>query len=234
MALRNPRLIRAASRLGGVVLRGWMATLRVRYVPLGPDFDPRRPGSRGPYVYAFWHESILLPAYLYGRPDIAILSSHHADGQLMAGIAGRLGFTVVRGSTTRGGVEAVRGLLRADCHLALTPDGPRGPRRRVKPGVVYLASRLGRPVVPFGVGFDRPWRARSWDRLALPRPGGRAVVVTADPIAVPAGADREALDHYRRRVEDELLRVSALAEGWAERGVPADVTAAPARLRRSA
>jgi lysophospholipid acyltransferase (LPLAT)-like uncharacterized protein len=152
----------------------------------------------------------------------------------MAGIAGRLGFTVVRGSTTRGGVEAVRGLLRADCNLAQTPDGPRGPRRRVKPGVVYLASRLGLPVVPFGVGFDRPWRARSWDRLALPRPGRRAVIVTADPSAVPAGGGRGALDRYRLRVEGELRRVSALAEGWAERGVPADAAPVPAPLRRTA
>jgi lysophospholipid acyltransferase (LPLAT)-like uncharacterized protein len=231
MKLRNPRLIRAAARLGTVALLGWMRTLPFRYVRLGPDFDPRRPGFRGRYVYAFWHEYILLPAALYGRADIAILSSRHADGQLMAGIAGRLGFSVVHGSTTRGGVEAVRGLLRADCNLALTPDGPRGPRRRVKPGVVYLASRLGLAVVPFGVGFDRPWRARSWDRFALPRPGGRAVIVTADPIDVPAAADRATLEGCRLRVERELQRVSELAEGWAERGAPAAGPAPPIRRR---
>jgi lysophospholipid acyltransferase (LPLAT)-like uncharacterized protein len=89
-------------------------------------------------------------------------------------------------------------------------------------------------VVPFGVGFDRPWRARSWDRQALPRPGRRAVIVTADPIAVPAGGGRGALDDYRLRVEDELLRVSALAEGWAEHGVPADAAPVRGPLRRSA
>ena len=217
MRLRNKWLIRAAARLGAWAVRGWMGTLRFEYRPLGPDLDPRRPGFAGRYVYAFWHEHILLPAYLYGRPNIHVLISQHADGQLIAGITERLGFGSVRGSTTRGGVEAVRRLLHSgrDGHVAVTPDGPRGPRQRIQPGTIYLASRLGLPVVPFGVGFDRPWRMKSWDCFAVPRPFSRAVLVTAEPIRVPEDADRDTLEHYRRRAEDSLNYLTELAERWA-------------------
>ncbi len=232
MKLRNPRLIRAAAWSGSWAIRGLMGTLRFQYRPLGPDFDPRRPGFDGCYVYAFWHEHILLPAYLYGRPDIHVLISQHADGQLIAGIAERLGFSTVRGSTRRGGVEAVRRMLRSARagHLAVTPDGPRGPRRQVQLGAVYLASKVGLPIVPFGVGYDRPWRMRSWDRFAVPRPFSRAVLVTAEPIRVPGTADRTALEHYRRRLENALNDVSDRAERWAA----GDPVAPVDRARRSA
>src|SRR5262245_36675985 len=150
MKLRHPALIRAASLAGAWALRGLLGTVRFHYEPLADNFDPRRPGLKGRYIYAFWHEGILLPAYQYARRDIRVLISQHADGQLIAEICHRLGFRTVRGSSTRGGAEAVREMLRAGggCHLALTPDGPRGPRREVQPGVAYLAARTGMPVVP--------------------------------------------------------------------------------------
>jgi lysophospholipid acyltransferase (LPLAT)-like uncharacterized protein len=176
----------------------------------------------------------LLPAFLYGRPDIAVLVSQHADGQLIAGVAEQLGFATVRGSTTRGASEAGRRLLRRDGHLAITPDGPRGPRRQVQTGVVYLAAKLGLPIVPFGVGYDQPWRAKSWDRFAIPRPGSRAVLVTDQAMFVPADADRTMLEEHRRRVEAALLRLTSLAESWAEQGIPSVAPGPSVPLRRSA
>jgi hypothetical protein len=90
----------------------------------------------------------------------------------------------------------------------------------VQPGVTYLASRLGLPVVATGFGFDRPWRCGSWDRFVIPRPFTRACCVMAAPIAVPAYADRRYLEAHRARVEVALHHVSALAERWAEDGTP--------------
>jgi lysophospholipid acyltransferase (LPLAT)-like uncharacterized protein len=161
---------------------------------------------------------MLLLAYQYGRRDIWVLISRHADGQLIAEVCGHLGFQAVRGSTTRGGVEAVRESLRlaGRGHLAITPDGPQGPRRQVQAGVVYLAARTGLPIVPIGIGLDRPWRLRSWDRFALPRPWSRAVCVTAAPITVPEGADRQQLEHYRRQVEESLHWATETAETLAQ------------------
>jgi lysophospholipid acyltransferase (LPLAT)-like uncharacterized protein len=222
MKLRNPKLIRAAAWAGAWVIRLWMGTLRYRYHPIGPNVDPRRLEIAGRYLYAFWHENMLYPAYNYGRPDIYILISQHADGELIAEVSQHLGFKVVRGSTTRGGAEAVRQMVRfgRDAHLAITPDGPRGPRRQVQAGLAYLAARTGLPVVPTGIGYRRAWRARSWDRFAIPRPCTLGTCVTAPPISIPANADRDTLEHYRLEVERTINHVSDLAEQWARTGIP--------------
>jgi hypothetical protein len=215
MKLRHPLVISLAARLIARFVRVWIGSLRYTYRPLGPALDPRAPDFRGRYLYAFWHENILLPAYLFGPArNIHVLISRHADGQLIAEVAERLGFRAIRGSSTRGGAEAVLEMLKArDAgHLAVTPDGPRGPRREVQPGVAYLASRTGLPVVPFGVAFDRPRRARSWDRFAVPRPFRRAVIVTGEPLVIPPGVAKDGLEPHRRRIQDELDRLTALAE----------------------
>jgi lysophospholipid acyltransferase (LPLAT)-like uncharacterized protein len=220
MKIRHPSLIRAAALAGAWALRTWVGTLRYRYWPLGPNLDPRH--VRGRYIYAFWHEFMLLPASKYSRPNAYVLISEHADGELIADLIRHLGFRAVRGSTTRGGVKAVRELLglEGDFHLAVTPDGPRGPRRRVQPGLIYLSSRLGLPIVLAGFGFERPWRMRSWDRFALPRPFTRARCVTCDPVLVPPRAERDLLEDYRVYVEERLQDLTEQAERWAQEGTP--------------
>jgi lysophospholipid acyltransferase (LPLAT)-like uncharacterized protein len=217
---RHPWVIRTLAFFGALAVRCWIGTLRYQYRPLGPNVDPHRAELKQRVIYAFWHENLLLLAYQYGRPDIHVLISEHADGQLITEIAERLGFRSVRGSRTRGGRKAMLEMIRiaAEAHIAITPDGPKGPRRQVQPGLVYLAAKTGLPIVPIGIGFDRPWRARSWDCFALPRPFRRARTVTGELIHVPADADKEALEAYRQRVEQSMLEVGAIAEHWAESG----------------
>jgi lysophospholipid acyltransferase (LPLAT)-like uncharacterized protein len=195
---------------------------------------PNRPGFSGRYIYAFWHENILMPAYHYGRRDIHVLISKHADGQLIAEVVRHLRFRVVAGSTTRGGIEAVRQMVRLSrtAHLAITPDGPRGPRRRVQAGVIYLAARTGLPIVPFGIAFASAWRMQSWDRFALPRPWSDAACVTGQPILVPENIRKEELETYRLRVEEQLNFVTEMAEHLVAGRRPGDTerTGEPARL----
>jgi lysophospholipid acyltransferase (LPLAT)-like uncharacterized protein len=214
MKIRHPVLIKACGFAVAWLVRLWIGTLRYRYRPLGANVDPNRPGFEGRYLYAFWHENILVPAYHYGRRDIHVLISQHADGRLIAEACRHLGFRVVHGSTTRGGAEAIRQMLRLSrsAHLAITPDGPRGPRQRVQPGVVYLAARTGLPIVPFGIAFERAWRMHSWDRFALPCPWSAAVCVTAEPILVPEDLDKDQLEHYRLQVENAMYRATEAAE----------------------
>lgn len=220
MKIRHPLAIKVLTRVGAWVVRMWMRTLRYRYQPLGPNVDPHIRGREQKYIYAFWHENLLLPAYQYGGLDNRVLISQHADGQIIAGICERLGFQPIRGSTTRGGLEAVRRIVRdgQGGHLGITPDGPRGPRRVVQPGLVYLAARTGLPIVLVGFAYCRPWRMQSWDRFAVPRPFSRARCLTAEPIVVPPEADKEQLEAYRQQVEQELTRLSETAERWAESG----------------
>jgi lysophospholipid acyltransferase (LPLAT)-like uncharacterized protein len=229
MKLRHPLLISALAFAFSWLVRLWISTLRYRYRPLGSNVDPHQRGMRERYIYAFWHECMLLPAYYYARPDVRVLISQHADGQLIAEICRHLGYRTVRGSTTRGGAEAVRQMLRLarKAHLAITPDGPRGPRRRVQQGLVYLAARTGLPIIPVGIGFRRPWRLRSWDRFALPRPWSAATCLTDELIHVPPDVDREGIMEYAQRVEQAMNRLTELAERWAETGVLETERAAP-------
>jgi lysophospholipid acyltransferase (LPLAT)-like uncharacterized protein len=207
------------ARTGAVVLRSWMRTLRYEYLPQGRNLEPRAMGSER-CIYAMWHEYLLLPILQYACPDVHVLISRSADGHLLSELCRRLSIPVIRGSSSRGGAEAVRQLLRAglNTHLALTPDGPRGPRRRVQSGLVYLASRSGLPVVPVGFGLDRPRRLGSWDQFAIPRLASRAVCVTSEPIPIPEDASPEDLESYRRKVEDAMHTMTAAAESLAACG----------------
>ena len=114
-------------------------------------------------------------------------------------------------------------------HLAVTPDGPRGPRRQVQPGVVYLAARTGLPIVPMGFAYRRAWRLPSWDRFVLPCPGSDVVLVTTEPIHVPPDVRKEQLEVYRRRVEDALRRADEAAEKMVGNAHPANENAAARR-----
>jgi lysophospholipid acyltransferase (LPLAT)-like uncharacterized protein len=105
-----------------------------------------------------------------------------------------------------------------NCHIAVVPDGPRGPRRHVELGLVYLAARTGLPLVLMGIGYDRPWRLKTWDRFAVPRPWSRAVLVTLPPVQIPADSGKEQLEAYRQQVEQSLNDVNDYAERLAVRG----------------
>ena len=241
MKIRNRHLVRLAGGAGSLLVRGLVRTLRVETHALGdvtPPADTVPAGRR--LAIALWHEHLILPAVGMGHPEVAVLISKHADGQILASLIRSLGMGLVLGSTSRGGVEAVRQILdrNAGCrHLAVTVDGPRGPRRVVQPGVVYAASRCGMELYPVGVGYQRVWRARSWDRFAVPKPGCRAKLLLGAPLAVPAGLGTAGLDQYRRWLQAELDRLTAAAQTWAETGrleVPSATQAPAGVLRRRA
>jgi lysophospholipid acyltransferase (LPLAT)-like uncharacterized protein len=131
-----------------------------------------------------------------------------------------MGFECVRGSTYRGGAKAIWELWDRSRrqHLTITPDGPRGPRRQMALGPVFLASRLGLPLVAMGFGYDRPWRMNSWDRFAVPRPFSRARAIIGPPMILPPSLDRDGLEHSRTRAEQLLNDLTCEAEAWAEAG----------------
>jgi lysophospholipid acyltransferase (LPLAT)-like uncharacterized protein len=209
-------LIRCLAFLGSILIRWWMGTIRYRLAYADDKVHPTDP-RRERYLYAFWHESILFSARF--RTRIHILVSQHGDGELIARTCLHLGKGTVRGSTTRGGGQALLDMAERSrrTHLAVTPDGPRGPRRRVQMGLILLASRTGLPIVAFGVGWSRAWRAGSWDRFAVPLPYSTAYAVAAPTIRVPPGLNRAGLEHYRRVVEERMLWATDAAERWAAR-----------------
>jgi lysophospholipid acyltransferase (LPLAT)-like uncharacterized protein len=203
-------------------IRAWMRTLDYRVVYYDPSVDPTRPEYFGPKIYVFWHENVLFPLYLRGHNNFAMLLSRHSDADVLSEVARRMGFDFVRGSTFRGGSEAIRELIARsrDTNLTITPDGPRGPRRVMAQGPIYLSSKLERPLVLMGFGYDEPWRTPTWDRFAVPKPFSRARAVISPPIQIPANLTREGLEKYRVQMEQLLNRLTSEAEAWAESGVP--------------
>jgi lysophospholipid acyltransferase (LPLAT)-like uncharacterized protein len=210
-------------KLGGLLaakgILSYMHTLDARAVFYDRSVDPVL-GSGGPRIYVFWHEYILLPLSLRGHCHLAMLLSQHPDADILADVAHHVGFDCVRGSTRRGGAKAIWELEARSRrqHLTITPDGPRGPRRQLAPGPVYLASRLGLPLVAMGFGYDRPWRTPTWDRFAVPRPFSRARAVIGPPMTLPPDLDRTGLETCRQRVERLLNCLTAEAEAWAAAG----------------
>jgi lysophospholipid acyltransferase (LPLAT)-like uncharacterized protein len=134
---------------------------------------------------------VLLPLLWRHRgQSIAIVVSEARDGQYLADLAAALGYRAVRGSSTRGAARALLGAvreLRAGHAVAFTPDGPRGPRRVLKAGVVAAAQRGGGVIVPLHAEADRAWRLDSWDRFMIPKPGARVRIVYGRPFEVAAG-----------------------------------------------
>lgn len=196
---------------GLILLRLLMASWRVDY---------RRPpggragGVRGrPVLYCLWHSRQLPLMLSHRREGVTILISIHRDGDYVSKVAGLLGFSVVRGSSTRGGAEALKSMasiLRAGTDCAVTPDGPRGPAFRAKPGLV-LMSRLGRrPTVPIGSSGGPALVFGSWDSFRLPLPFARMTIVEGRP--VPLAPSRMTQEQAVLHVEREMARVTGMAD----------------------
>ncbi|CAN5523073.1 hypothetical protein BH11PLA2_BH11PLA2_21900 [soil metagenome] len=242
MKIRNRHLIRFAGQSGGLFAQGLVRTLRYEDYFSSINIDPRclPDACSDRLIYLFWHENILLPIVKFGHPSVSVLISKHADGQLLGRLIESVGMGMVTGSTNRGGVEAVRKLIdpkSSNRHLSITPDGPRGPRRIVQPGVVYIASRTGMKIACVGIGYHNPWRARSWDRFAIPKPCSRVKLVASEPIAIASGLKSHELEQQRLRIQNEMDRVNKVAENWAETNklmAGREVLAAPLRYPAAA
>src|ERR687893_275850 len=135
--------------------------------------------ARRPHIFLLWHEVLLPLLWQHRHQGVAIVVSEARDGQYLSDLALALGYRAVRGSSTRGGARALLGAVRqlqAGRSVAFTPDGPRGPRRELKPGVVAAAQRGGGVIGPINAKANRAWRLHSWDRFMIPKPFARVQI----------------------------------------------------------
>ena len=193
--------------IGAAVISTFSATWRITV--RGQEYleDARRSNTR--VIFAFWHGRMLplLHVHRGDRARIRVLASDHHDGQLLARTIGWLGVESVSGSSTRGGTKAILALadsVRAGYDVAVTVDGPRGPRFQVKPGVVEVAKITGAAIVPLTTASRSHRTFRSWDAFELPRPFTRVLAAYGPPVRVAADADREAQEAARIQLETVL------------------------------
>ena len=198
--------------------------LRALYLTLRPVHVQRhfahRAWSHGtPVLLAFWHGRMLYFLHLYHRQRFTVLVSRSSDGEFVSRVLQCFGVHVTRGSSSRGGAQALLDLarqIRSGYHAALTPDGPRGPRYAVQPGIVALAQRTGAVIVP--VTYSARWKKvlRSWDSFLVPLPFSRIVVVYGEPICVPASASPAVCQTKRQEVETSLRCITEMADHYFE------------------
>ena len=186
-------------------------TTRVRVVRGGVPQRLRAENRR--FIYAFWHQRQVFFTYTHRNVGAAVLVSRSKDGEVIAETMRLSRIGAVRGSSTRGGSAAVRQLmdvLESGLDIGITPDGPKGPAREVKEGVVFLAQKLGAPILPIANALSRKLEfPKAWDRFQVPLPFGRAAVVYGEPIEILAGDD---LADKSAEVKAALDRITAEAD----------------------
>ena len=179
--------------------------------------DPARPEYNEHVIFAFWHENIGLILPRWGHVPLTVLVSQHRDGEWVNQTASALGMHIVRGSSTRGGSQAIRQLKKngSFSSITFTPDGPKGPRREMALGPVYLASVLQMPIVPVGAGFENPWRLNTWDQFAIPRPFTRARMIFGPKIRLPRKMSRDKLEDSRLKIQNLITALTVQSANWA-------------------
>jgi lysophospholipid acyltransferase (LPLAT)-like uncharacterized protein len=179
-----------------------------RWRIIGGEHPAALLAERKPFIVCFWHGRLLMTPKVWAHElPMHVLISEHRDGQLISRTVAWLNIQTVVGSTSRGASTALREmvrLLRAKQCVAITPDGPRGPRMRAAQGVVAAARLAGVPIVPLTFSATHGRNARSWDRFLVAFPFTRGVFLWGTPILVPTDADDAAVEQYRRLVENTL------------------------------
>ena len=189
--------------------------MTLRVTRIGLDNIEAARVNAGNTLLVVWHGRLLPLVYVHRNEGINVLVSTHQDGEYIARVIHGLGFSTSRGSSTRGGIRALRELMGAGNErrdLAITPDGPRGPGEKVQPGVIYLAKRLGLPIVPIGVSTRPSIRARSWDRFMIPMPFARCIVVYGEPVLFESSVSKESIERAGADLELRLAEVTRKAD----------------------
>ena len=194
-----------------VLVLGKLARIDVR--GRGKVEQLRRRGQR--VILAVWHGRMLLPIYLHRNEGVCAMVSLHEDGEIIAQTIRRLGYRTVRGSSRRRGLEALRELVRAmtaGADGAIIPDGPRGPRHRLKPGVLLLARETGAAIVPIVFSTDRPIVFNSWDRFTIWRPFARCLVIYGGPYFIPSDWPLRRVLREGKRIERDMIELERRAD----------------------
>lgn len=163
-------------------------------------------------IVAFWHGELLMQPFLYKKlrdRDVYAMISEHSDGEIIAKLIEFFGFKSIRGSSRRGGAKALIGAikkLKEGNDIAITPDGPKGPRFSVANGVVAIAKKNRVKIIIFNYKVDRYWRFNSWDKFIVPKPFSRIEFFASEPFSIEEFSDEEAKKYIKERLLENAIK----------------------------
>lgn len=200
--------------LAGIIIRILAVTMKLEF--LHEERIRQFSDNDEKVIIAFWHNRLLLMGQCYRGKGIRILISQHKDGELIARVMEIFGFGTVRGSSTRGGAQAMREMIRAlkESDIAITPDGPRGPKYVVQDGVIALARLTGRPIIPLTFGSSKKKVFASWDAFNLPYPFSRGAFLWGEPVYV---AKEAGLEEKKKELEAKLREMTDFVDEYVRR-----------------
>ncbi|NIN71316.1 MAG: DUF374 domain-containing protein [Gemmatimonadetes bacterium] len=210
MRARDRIALGLVGNFGALLFRGLYSSLA--FDVEGVEHQEATWGTGEPVVFVTWHGRLIPLLYLYRGKGIVMLVSEHRDGEYLTRVGKALGYDAVRGSSTHGGFPALRDLvrkLRAGRSLAITPDGPQGPREKLKPGALQAARMTGAPVIPVMAGTPRAWWFEGWDSFMVPKPFARIRVAIGESRRVPRDCSLRDLEEHARALESQLHDLKA-------------------------
>lgn len=239
MKIRSRFLIRMATWCLRLVFLALFVTTRKKLVTPVPDISPFADTKGVNYLYCIWHDEIVGAIFSGPTTCCAALVSRHADGSYVSDIVEAIGMKAIRGSSHHGGAAALRQMMddAKSHHICIATDGPRGPRRVVKDGIVFLASQTGRAIIPYAFAASKMWRIPGkWTDLAIPYPFSTVYIVGSWPRTVPPNLSREELAVHRQSLQVEMDRMNAAAQRLAagENVEMWPAAAMPTEIRRAA
>ena len=200
-----------------------IAAAIVRLLAFSMKFETVHPERADPFwrdnkrmILAFWHGRLLMVPFCYFGKGIKTLISRHGDGEILARVMERFGHESIRGSTTHGGAMAMREMIKAlkNYDIALTPDGPLGPKHKVQDGVIALAKSTGVPIVPVTFSATKKKIFRSWDSFLLPYPFSKGVFLWGEPLYIKKDDD---LEEKKLELEKQMIEMKDYVDSYVEK-----------------
>ncbi len=209
--IRATRSSKTLGYLAGGIMKLWSLTLRYNVNDEAGVVCPFI--KKEPVIFALWHNRIFTMPPIWERTggknrSTVVLTSASKDGTTLATAMGMFGLGAIRGSSSRRAVTALIGMkkaLQGGKDVCVTPDGPRGPRHRVQPGVIKIAQATASDIIPIHIRYSSAWRLRTWDAFVIPKPFSRVTVVFDSPRTIPKDISVEEFEQHRIALEECLI-----------------------------
>ena len=165
------------------------------------------------YIVAFWHGELLMQPFNYHKlkpkSKVSAIISDHKDGEAITRTVEFLGIDSIRGSSSKGGLKALMNAikeLKEGNDIAITPDGPRGPRHSVANGIVAISQKTNAKILAFNCKPTKYWQFNSWDKFILPKPFGRMDFYVSEPFSVEGLEIEEAKNLIKEKLQENAMK----------------------------